>query len=220
MRKLFARVTGSVSGGKRDNEPNSYDDLNLPPAPLSPGRLGLAEESKKHDLNCELILVAARALLAAVQEILYDTASLQENMSGFERLLSILNEKTHDNLIPIEEEDYLTVLLSNMKHPLFSVKCNEVGLATALMHTLRLLRMYEIKLAKSNIPALSSPKNVPQQGVTFFASQRLCSVFSTLLADHRSTEKIRQSLVKLMTFPLSALPERGKCDTLFFNRLI
>lgn len=237
MRKLFARVTGSVNGSKRDHESDLYDAANMSPVPLSPSRLRTSEESMKYDLISELILDAARALLAAVQEILYDTASLQENMSGFHRLLSILNEKgekahkgtvekMHENrhekyegsTTTEDEAGSLDVLLSNLKHPLFTEKCNEVGLATALMHALRLLRMYEIKLAKNipvssslsmNVPASSSPKKSVTQGATFLASKRLCLVFSTLLADHRSTEKIRQSLVKLVTFPLSALPERG-----------
>lgn len=215
MRKLFARVTGSVNGSKRDFEQDTQDSSTTARSTRSSSAsLSIAEEGRKHDLVSGLILTAAQALQAAVQEILYDTASLQENLSGFVRLLSLLDEtrvqfrSADDNV-----ESPLDTLLSNLKHPAFTEKCNQTGLAPALMHALRLLRMYEIKLAKSDVSlSTSNPgqrKEPLEKGVTFAASKRLCLVFSTLVADHRTTEKIRSSLVKLVTFPLSALPEQG-----------
>jgi hypothetical protein len=215
MRKLFARVTGSVNGSKRDLEQDTQDSSTTARSTRSTSAsLSLAEEGRKNDLISGLILTAAQALQAAVQEILYDTASLQENLSGFVRLLSLLDETRAEFRSADENvESSLDTLLSNLKHPSFTEKCNQTGLAPALMHALRLLRMYEIKLAKSDVSISSS--NLAQkreevvQGVTFTASKRLCLVFSTLVADHRTTEKIRSSLVKLVTFPLSALPEQG-----------
>lgn len=215
MRKLFARVTGSVNGSKRDFEQDNQDSSSTArPSRSTSASLSLAEEGRKHDLVSGLILTAAQALQAAVQEILYDTASLQENLSGFVRLLSLLDEKRAEFRSADEYvESPLDTLLSNLKHPSFTEKCNQTGLAPALMHALRLLRMYEIKLAKSDVISSSSnhshTKDQLVQGVTFTASKRLCLVFSTLVADHRTTEKIRSSLVKLVTFPLSALPEQG-----------
>ena len=214
MRKLFARVTGSVNGSKRDFEQDAQDFSSVRSSRSTSASLALAEEGKKHDQMSGLILTAAQALQAAVQEILYDTASLQENMSGFVRLLSLLDE-TRAEFRPADEnaESPVDTLLLNVKHPSFTEKCNQTGLAPALMHALRLLRMYEIKLAKSDV--ISSSSNLAQtkeqvvQGVTFRASKRLCLLFSTLVADHRTTEKIRSSLVKLVTFPLSALPVQG-----------
>ena len=208
MRKLFARVTGSVGGSKRENESDTYSPSNS--VTFTAESVGISNESQKGDSTSELIFASAQSLLAAVQEILYDSASLQENTTGFERLLTLLNEAEGDSSHAAPEDiSSLDMLLINCKHPLFTQKCNEVGLATALMHALRLLRMYEIKLAKSSTSTALNTRKIPAEGVTFGASRRLCLLFSTLLSDHRSTEKIRQSLIKLLTFPLSALPERG-----------
>ena len=149
MRKLFARVTGSVSGSKRDNDSDLYSSSNSVTSTAE--SLGIFNESPKGDSNSDLIYAAAQSLLSAVQEILYDSASLQDNATGFEKLLTLLKEVQHDSsCASTEGRSSLDTLLINCKHPLFTEKCNEVGLATALMHALRLLRMYEIKLAKTN----------------------------------------------------------------------
>lgn len=208
MRKLFARVTGA---NKREQDADMYES----PSSASPTFQSVvnAAVSRENDINSVLILAAAQSLFDAIQEILYDTASLQENTSGFERLLLILDETENKRLKGnMQDLSPLETLLVNLKHPLFAERCNEVGLSTALMHALRLLRMYEIKIAKYSTLPKSATKKAPSQGVTFRASKRLCLVFSTLLSDQKSTEQIRQSLVKLVTFPLSALPEGGTIE--------
>ena len=205
MRKLFARVTGA---SKREHDADVFDTSSS----VSPSFQSVVHSavSREDDLNSPLISAAAQSLLDDIQEILYDTASLQDNTSGFDRLLLLLDDVNNTSVASPWDVSPLETLLINLKHPLFSEKCNEVGLSTALMHALRLLRMYEIKIAKYSTPTKTASTMTSVQGVTFKASKRLCLVFSTLLSDQKSTEQIRQSLVKLVTFPLSALPEGGK----------
>ena len=209
MRKLFARVAGTVNGSRRETDQVIDDSLpttrSLRTTALS---ASVTEDQRRNEAISDLILTSAQTLMTAVQEILCDTASLQDSMTGFIKLLAILDGSKADSDLPeLGAVTALDSLLTNLTYPLFTEKCNETGLVTALMHALRLLRMYEIKLAKSSSPNVCS--RISGQGVTFAASKRLCLVFSTLLTDQKTTEKIRSSLLKLVTFPLSALPEQG-----------
>ena len=220
MRKLFARVTGSVTGSKRGIEQDSQGATSSSRQLRSTSaNASSIEESKKNDRLSVVILIAAQDLFEALEEILCDTANLQENLSGFVKLLSTLNPASCDSSNP-DVDSSVDTLISNIKHPLFAEKCNETGLATALMHALRLLRMYEIKVAKFSLSgkfgSIQRNTNSPKQGVTFEASKRLCLVFGTLMADPRNIDKIRSSTIKLLTFPLSALPEQGNCTTNLF----
>lgn len=212
MRKLFARVTGTVNSNRRETDQIIDDSLPIARSTRSTASTAVTtEDQRRNEAISDLILVSAQTLMSAIQEILCDTASLQDSMTGFIKLLAILDvTETDSNLSNMEAATALDSLLSNLKYPLFAEKCNETGLVTALMHALRLLRMYEIKLAKNSMmTSRNEDRQNSGQGVTFAASRRLCLVFSTLLADQKTTEKIRSSLVKLVTFPLSALPERG-----------
>jgi hypothetical protein len=76
------------------------------------------------------------------------------------------------------------------------------------MHALRLLRMYEIKEGQMNNNMNRNNKD-DTVGKTFYASKRLCSVFGRLCIETITVEKLRQSLIKLLTYPLSILPLRG-----------
>ena len=217
MRKLFARVTGSVTGSKREIDQDSQSAAPSSRSSRSAsGNASSIEESRKNDRIAEVILIAAHDLFEALEEILCDTANLQESLSGFVKLLSTLNPASNDSSNP-DVEPILNTLILNIKHPLFAEKCNETGLATALMHALRLLRMYEIKLAKSSLSGNSGnilrSRESSKEGVTFEASRRLCLVFCVLIADPRTIDKIRSSTIKLLTFPLSALPEQGILNT-------
>ena len=214
MRKLFARVTGSVTGSKREIDQDSQSAAPSSRSSRSAsGNVSSIEESRKNDRISEVILIAAHDLFEGLEEILCDTANLQESLSGFVKLLSTLDPTSSDSSNP-NADSSLDTLISNIKHPLFAEKCNETGLATALMHALRLLRMYEIKIAKSSLSGNSGnvlrSRNSSNQGVTFEASRRLCLVFCVLMADPRTIDKIRSSTIKLLTFPLSALPASVK----------
>lgn len=224
MRKLLNRVlSGSSSSNKKEQDEDSSVVVVSSTTLRSTSQLVRSnDEMKKNELVSELLGNAAQKLSENVQEILSDTNSLQENLIGFHRLLYILNESKeeitdNDNqnyyesaeggvekggITGVKIESSLDILLLNLKHPRFVERCNDFNLATSLMHALRLLRMYEIKLSKSNDPSLT-------QGVTYSASKRLCTVFRTLMADTKTTEKLRQSLIKLVTFPLSVLPVLG-----------
>ena len=209
MRKLFARVAGTVNGNRRETEQVIDDSLSTTRSLRTTALSASAtEDQRRNEAISDLILTSAQTLMSAVQEILCDTASLQDSMTGFIKLLAILDGSRADSNLPeLEAVTALDSLLTNLTYPLFTEKCNETGLVTALMHALRLLRMYEIKLAKNN--SANECSKMSGQGVTFAASKRLCLVFSTLLTDQKTTEKIRSSLLKLVTFPLSALPEQG-----------
>jgi hypothetical protein len=204
-----------VLGGTREHEPDS---------PLSPNIVKKSAEDKRQEERFKRdsveIVRAAQTLSDDVQEILCDTTSLQENMTGFHRLLLLFDKRVTDISADSQEreDNSLDTLLLHLKHPQLAEICNEVGLPTTLVHALRLLRMYEIRLAKSVTVEKDSPivnadeihsQASSSRGITFTASERLCSVFSALMLDPTTTEKIRQSLAKLVTFPLSILPKLG-----------
>lgn len=183
MRKLFARVSESVTGSRRELDSVSSSSTNSTRA-LSGDS---SEDNRRRDLVAEQISNAAQALSDVVQEILSNTASLQENLSGFHRLLVVSDITCDDSISSERGVGSLDILLSNQKHPLFVEKCNEIELATALMHALRLLRMYEIKLAKGrniNVHTIENRERsmTRTQGVTFTASKRLCAVISALMS--------------------------------------
>lgn len=186
--------------------------------------LSLSNSSASTPFNSELVVSAAQTLTDAIQEILGDPSSLSgDNTEGFERLLTILEseDKIEDvgALCQSRGIGCLQILLDNLRHSKFVETCNQVSIATAMMHALRLLRMYEIKQGKSsnreslerNNSTSSSVTNLysHQSRSTFESSQRLCKVFAVLCSDVQTIEKLRQSLVKLVTFPLSVVSEKG-----------
>ena len=212
MRSFLARVTNSLSGvggnvSKRneiiEDDYNNYTFGSSADDPMSP-----------------IILAAATSLSDFIQGILVDPNSLQENIDGFLRLLTLLDDTTviEDSLtgLPIiSESSCLEVLIRSINNTYFVEKCNEIQLGSSLMHILRLLRMYEIKQSKvgyesclmeSNLEYTKKFKSNPKQGITFFASSRVCQVFNALMSDQFSIELIKSSLPKLLTYPLSTFP--------------
>ena len=174
-----------------------------------------------------VIVSAAQSVSDAINLILSDAASLQANVDGYHRLLlalectAAIEDSTIEDLMPMvgqEGNESFEILLRLCNHPSFVERCNETELATALMHALRLLRMYEIKQAKNyHIGILiDDPTYIerhtqnPHRGITFAASERLSKIFCALVADTRSIELFRPSLLKLFTFPLGVLPETAK----------
>jgi hypothetical protein len=210
MRKFFGRVS-AVLGVTREHEPDSP----LSPRTVKPSAEERLQEEKLKRDSFEIVS-AAQTLSDDVQEILCDTTSLQENMTGFHRLLLLFDIKVKEKSVDSQERDdnSVDILLLHLKHPQLAEICNVIGLPTTLVHALRLLRMYEIRLAKGILiekhsPNVNTNQIVTTEGITFTASERLCAVFSALMLDPTTTEKIRQSLAKLVTFPLSVLPKSG-----------
>ena len=74
----------------------------------------------------------------------------------------------------------MQILLNNLDYPQFAEICNQIALATNLMHALRLLRMYEIKDGQMNNMNRNNINKDDTVGKTFYASKRLCTVFGRL----------------------------------------
>lgn len=129
-----------------------------------------------------------------------------ENLTGFQRLLDILDdESTSDDMVYISSSmgyGCLQTMLDNMDHPKFIEICNQAALATALMHALRLIRMLEIKKCKLMATCASEVEHIKTQKTT----ERVSRVMKHLCTDLKTVEQIKQSVVKLLIFPLGVLP--------------
>lgn len=168
----------------------------------------------------DVILAAAHSLSDAMQDILSDTANLAgDNMQGFQRLIDILESPNYstdvDEIRASKGVLSTEILLVNMEHPLFSDMCNQISLCTNLLHAFRLLRMYEIKISSAAASSSSSTSGdaaaaAPEKkSATFTASYRLSRIFGVLIHDPTTIEKMKNSLVKLLVFPLTVLPLNG-----------
>lgn len=173
------------------------------------GNNALARQNSTERVSI-LILAAAQSLSDTIQEILSDTSRLTgENISGFSKLLQILEAEDYpkdtESLSSSDGLGCLQLLLNYKEHSVFIETCNQVGLATALMHALRLLRMFEIKQTK--LPDYDSSSD--SISVTSNASLKVCQILECLCGNTETIEQIRQSLVKLLTFPIGTLPTNG-----------
>ena len=168
----------------------------------------------------DVILAAAHSLSDAIQDILSDTANLAgDNMQGFQRLIDVLESPQYSTDInEIRASKGLIsaeVLLVNREHPLFSDMCNQISLCTNLLHAFRLLRMYEIKTSSAPPTATAEAADDAEGpakvggSATLAASYRLSRIFGVLIHDPSTIEKMKNSLVKLLVFPLTVLPANG-----------
>lgn len=252
MKSFFSKVAAATTGrfsaestssdNKNNNNPVADQATNTSlfkkTTILFGGDSGESEERKaaiaaEEKANAALIAKAAQHLNDTIQEILNDTASLKgDNVSGFERLVSTLSIINNEHSNIDGDRSCMAVLLSNLQHGRFIKICNQMELAQGLVHVLRLLRMYEIKLEKSGTYAFkkqlsiedeaeaTNPSDSPkseqiqtqtqtQQGLTFESSEKVCIVFETLCSDQNTVEIIKSALVRLLTFPLSIFPMHG-----------
>ena len=119
----------------------------------------------------------------------------------------------------LAESEEMSVLLTDSSKDGFIDICNEAGIANSLMNALRLLRMIEIKHANrintgnSNYGSGSRGGSNFSTGngtpITYKASLNLCSLLSTLCADSQTLDTLKQSLIKLLCFPMGVLPGSG-----------
>eukprot|EP01032_Pedospumella_encystans_P029800 gene29800-33640_t len=154
-----------------------------------------------------LLYCAAQCLSNTIEEILSDTSNLVgDNLSGFQRLLDILNDETvSDDMVQLSSSGgrgCLQTMLNNLSHPKFIEICNEAALATALMHALRLLRMLEIKKCKLMATNPAEVEHINSVRTT----ERVSKILKFLCTDLKTVEQIKQSIVKLLIFPLGVLP--------------
>lgn len=227
MKKLFAGLYRSASGVDPDAaqvEANSANQANTSDSPqrrTSILRRGIGRGGKtgssQPDMIPSLIANAAATLADAIQEIIGDTAKLSgDNMSGYETLLCILNDTTElDEVAEVVKASGMGcvhLLTTNLQHPKFIDLCSPVSLAAGLFQALRLLRMYEIKQAKSAyeqaLLAGSAAMNTAPS--TFDASHKICKILEKLCSHSSTIEQVRTSLVKILTFPFCVLPLCGK----------
>ena len=203
MKRFFSKM-GMGHGSESHADANSkMQSRSLGSRSNSSGKQGPQSE-----MTPTLVLCAAQTLSNTVEEILSDTYSLTgENFSGFLRLLEVLNDrsvKIDPHSVTISKgKGCMQVLVDHLEYDRFTEVCNQVGLATALLHALRLIRMLEIKKYKM----MSS--QITEAYATFDASERVCTVLRHLLSDSKTIDLVRPSLVKLLTFPLGTLPAEG-----------
>jgi hypothetical protein len=225
MRRFFTFSTSrsSEDGGNAPTDPKNKDQQ-------SPRQRNSLGKDKVATIS-PLVAFAATSLSEAIDEILMDTNSLTgENATGFLRMIDILQENaTCTDLVSISRSrgiGCLQVLLDNAHHPSFVETCNQTNLVNGLMHSMRILRMYEIKIGKEqmrNAPKLeasndsvhssssasaestsSSSGAASVRGPTFVASERACAVFRRLCSDSSTVEKIRPNLIKFISISESS----------------
>eukprot|EP00981_Chlorochromonas_danica_P007117 scaffold1560_cov177-Ochromonas_danica.AAC.2 len=249
MKRLFA---GFIRSGSDSNESSLKvvtSNNNLPPSEsiatstTTPRRSSLLRRgiSRKAsggvpaDNVPTLITNAAATLADALQEIVGDTTKLSgENTSGYETLLCILNDNTDldevGEILQANGMGCIHLLMTHLDHPKFVELCSPVALAAGLFQALRLLRMYEIKIAKTQFelcmggqssvaansqhssgvsPSITIPPSSSASS-TFDASYKICKILEKLCSHSSVIEQIRANLVKILTFPLCILPLQGK----------
>ena len=170
-----------------------------------------ARSAAEVDLTPQIILSAARALVEGIEDILSDQNSLSGDMSGFHRLLYILESSSSSeeiNFIAASRgEGCLVILCQYSSHPSLVDMCTQATLAPALMHSLRILRMVEVKNGSGALPTgdeLASPSLS-----TVVACERVCTVLAALCSQNITLEQLRPFLTKLLQLPLSPLPPLG-----------
>ena len=243
MRGFLSKVNslrGFFEETNADTNTNTTSATPLRPSRPSPMKFRSSNEKGRDNVQTLLLSSAAQCLTDTVQEILSDTANLTgESISGFVRLIDVIvTDISLSDLTSVLSSNgmgCMNVLLENISHPRFIEICNQCGLAIALMHALRLIRMFEIKQNKidqqmslktassesslmqsTKIRFFSEPTNLDStlqidygganRSLSFDASFRVCKVFEALCTNSSTVEQIRQSLVKLFTFPLSVVP--------------
>ena len=163
------------------------------------------------DMTPQIILSAARSLVEGIDDILSDQNSLSGDMSGFQSLLYILEGDSS-----IEEINFiaasrgrgcLAILCRYSNHLSLVEMCTQATLAPSLMHSLRVLRMMEVKNGSGGVP--SGDELAGRSLSTVVACERVCTILAALCAQNITLEQLRPSLTKLLQLPLSPLPESG-----------
>ena len=186
---------------------------------------------EKNDIYSLVISTSAQLLADAIQEILLNNQKLTgDDLSGFLDLVSLLsidvdsqfeeefskslNSSNLDLLIRklklMKGSKCLYILLKLSKYHFLVEYCRQVGLAASLINSMRLLRMLEIKNTKINAQEQKMDKSKTMSiGITFKASKNVTDLLSILCSDPQTIEQLRPILLKLLCYPLSALPTMG-----------
>ncbi len=150
--------------------------------------------SLKIDNSNNTINLAATVLADSIQNILSKIANFSsEDLSEYQSLLDVLDSRN----------SHMSTLLLFVDSSNFVEACFQSNLATGLYQALRLLRMLELIQSKS----VNEPDSC---GVTLAASSNVSRILEKLCCSPVIIEQLRPSLVKLLIFPLSSLPTRGK----------
>lgn len=171
------------------------------------GRTAKAGTPQTVDKVPALINNAANSLSQILHEIMNGDLS---GDAGFQRLIKVLEgedvgEDVGEDTFVDFESQIIQQLLDNIDHPKFVEICCQVNLAPSLFQSLRILRMIELKEAKSAQQLNESQAT----GVTLMSVKNVCLIFEKLCSSSATFEQVRQSLVKILTFPLSPLPRAG-----------
>lgn len=217
MKKLFSYLSNEnapaqSSGGTAANDGGATTPPNKTSILKRLGRgTPKSANNSQPDTIPNLIIAASSTLNDAIQLIISDTSNLAgDNLTGYQNLVDILDDQVfYEDPLDIRSSSgagCMNVLVQYIDHQKFIELCNQMNLATGLFQTMRLLRMMEIKHAKS-VP--DSTYNAMIHGITFAASRNVCKILEKLFSHSTTIEQNRQLLVKILTFPLSVLPVKG-----------
>lgn len=189
-----------------------------------------------NDVPTQMLRSASSTLNESIEVILGDSAALSSSLDGYTKLIAILeNEDTEIELndqseeaagegeiVERSEKDTGTgciQILLNLRntHPRFVEICNSNNLIVSLVHAMRLLKIYEIKigtlyqsLIKTNTSTSLTEASKYQQrmGSTLKASERACTLMAMLCKESSTIDILsnNKSLEKLLTYTVTSVP--------------
>lgn len=191
-----------------------------------------------NDVPTQMLRSASSTLNESIEVILGDSVALSSSLDGYTKLIAILeNEDTeielNDNnndehegeIVERSERDTGTgciqILLNlSTSHPKFVEICNNNNLIVSLVHAMRLLKIYEIKigtlyqsLMKTNTPSslTEAEKYLKNMGSTYKASERACNIMAILCRESSTIDILsnNKSLEKLLTYTVTSVPEKA-----------
>lgn len=157
---------------------------------------------EQYEANTLLLRSSTQLLSTAIKEMIGQIDTDQTDcLDNLKALLDLLesdqvSEEVEELPSWTSGRGRLGILLSNIQHPRLIEFCLQFKLASALFQVMRVLRIIEVMIAKSDLP----------QGVTVDSSRRVSCLLSRLCEEPQVLEEIRPHLSKLLCFPISSKP--------------
>lgn len=157
-----------------------------------------------------IMQLAAQDLKSIVDSILKDSEELSSgNMTSFVRLIEMLesDEERPDQI----GYNALRKLIANSSHEKYIEICNNYDLGNTFFNIMRLLRLYEVKQTRVKASFLGDTDKgeALQESVTLRAAELVMDAFLPLLLSPQTIESLRPSIVSVLVFPFSLLPENA-----------
>jgi hypothetical protein len=175
---------------------------------------------------CSSLSEAVQACLVASASTHAQFSKDSDEMSGFVKVIrllesdkgaveaappgsdEVLQSTSEASTAPPESSD-ITTLLNNIDCPYLVEFCLQTGLAAALMNALRLLRMAAMRHEVLSGKRAGTERHVDNDAVvstTFQAGENACLLLRHLWAEPSTAKALERNLVKLLCFPISAMP--------------